>query len=64
MRKRKPISGRVKYRKPPRRWHAAAKAAEKRAMKQWYGSHGAASPVRRIDPVTGEVIETIPAKIG
>ena len=64
MRKRKPISLRVKYLKPARGWHAAAKAAEKRDMKHSYGSQGAASPVRRIDPVTGEVIETIPAKIG
>jgi hypothetical protein len=63
MRKTKPISGGVKYRKPARGWHAAARAAEKRAVKQWYGSYAQRRRVRRIDPVTGEVIETIPAKI-
>jgi hypothetical protein len=33
-----------------------ANAAFKRAYEQLFGSQGAASPVRKIDPVTGEVI--------
>jgi len=36
-----------------------ANPAVKRAREQFFGSHGAASPVRKIDPVTGEVIEVI-----
>jgi hypothetical protein len=33
-----------------------AKVAFRRALEQLYGSQGAASPVRLIDPKTGEVI--------
>jgi hypothetical protein len=33
----------------------------KRAYERLFGSQGAASPVRKIDPVTGEVIAVIPA---
>jgi hypothetical protein len=33
-------------------------AAFKRAYEQLFGSQGGASPVRKIDPVTGEVIAT------
>ena len=36
-----------------------AKVAFTRALEQLYGSQGAASPVRKIDPKTGEVIATI-----
>jgi hypothetical protein len=36
-----------------------ANAAFKRASEQLFGSQGAASPVRKIDPVTGEVIAII-----
>jgi hypothetical protein len=36
----------------------AFKQAEERRL---FGSHGAASDVRRIDPATGKVIEIIPA---
>jgi hypothetical protein len=35
---------------------AAARAAYERALERSYGSQGAASPVRKIDPVTGKVI--------
>jgi hypothetical protein len=36
-----------------------ANAAFKRAREQLFGSQGAASPVRKIDPVTGGVIAVI-----
>jgi hypothetical protein len=36
-----------------------ASAAFKRAREQFFGSQGAASPVRKIDPVTGDVIAVI-----
>jgi hypothetical protein len=51
-------------RKRAERRQLLAKEAEyKKAARHWReGSSGAASPVRRIDPVTGEVIEIIPAK--
>ena len=40
-----------------RRYQLTAAAEYKRSLKKrLYGSQGAASPVRRIDPVTGEVI--------
>jgi hypothetical protein len=42
--------------KQPPGYRRAAAAAFKRALEFRYGSHGAASPVRKIDPVTGEVI--------
>lgn len=40
-------------------YRANAKAAHKRALERQYGTLGPASPVRRIDPVTGRVIEII-----
>ena len=40
-------------------YRAEANAAFKRAYEQLFGSQGGASPVRKIDPVTGEVIATI-----
>jgi hypothetical protein len=40
-------------------YRAEAKLAFKRAYEQLFGSQGGASPVRKIDPVTGEVIATI-----
>lgn len=40
-------------------YRAAARAAQKLAREQWVGSQGAASAVRKIDPVTGEVIPVI-----
>lgn len=36
-----------------------ASAALKLARERYFGSQGAASPVRKIDPATGEVIEVI-----
>ena len=36
-----------------------ATAAYKRAQEKGFGSAGAASPVKRIDPVAGEVIEIL-----
>ena len=46
-----------KKRKPGER--TEANAAFKRAYEQLFGSQGAASPVRKIDPVTGQVIAVI-----
>ena len=46
-----------KKRKPGAR--AEASAAFKRANEQLFGSQGGASPVRKINPVTGEVIAII-----
>jgi hypothetical protein len=40
-------------------YRAEASAEFKRAYERRFGSQGGASPVRRIDPVTGEVIEVI-----
>jgi hypothetical protein len=40
-----------------------ATAAFKRAREQVFGSQGAASPVRKIDPKTGEVIRDNPARL-
>ncbi|MGC2822860.1 MAG: hypothetical protein WA322_01225 [Pseudolabrys sp.] len=42
--------------KQPPGYRRAAKLAFNRARERSYGSQGAASPVRKIDPVTGEVI--------
>jgi hypothetical protein len=42
-------------------YRAEAKAEFKRAYERLYGSKGAASPVRKIDPATGEVIGIINA---
>jgi len=39
------------------RAHAAKEFAQ--AFERLFGSQGAASPVRRIDPITGNVIETL-----
>ena len=39
--------------KNSRGYRNAAKAAVKRALDAQYGTHGPASPVRRIDPKTG-----------
>lgn len=41
---------------------AAAAAAHRRALERRYGSQGPASGVRKIDPATGEVVATIPAR--
>ena len=41
---------------------AAASVEFKRAYERLFGSQGAASPVRKIDPVTGKVIAVIPAR--
>ena len=40
-------------------YRAEASAEFKRAYERLFGSQGAASPVRKIDPVTGEVIAVI-----
>jgi hypothetical protein len=45
-----------------RRYLLDAASNYREAMQRRDGSSGAASPVRKIDPVTGEVIEVIPAK--
>jgi hypothetical protein len=45
--------------KPTPGYRAKASAEFKRAYEQLFGSQGAASPVRKIDPVTGEVIAVI-----
>ena len=42
-----------------RGYRKEAAAAFKRADQQLFGSQGGASPVRKIDPVTGEVIAII-----
>ena len=44
-------------------YRTTAAVEYKRAFERLFGSQGAASPVRKIDPVTGEVIEIIPARI-
>jgi hypothetical protein len=43
----------------PANYRKAAKAAFKQALNNRFGSLGAASAVRRIDPKTGEVIEVV-----
>ena len=45
-----------------RRYLLSAAADHKAAIKRRDGSPGAASPVRRIDPATGEVIGIVPAR--
>jgi len=40
-------------------YRSAATAAFKQALEKKFGSQGAASSVRRIDPVTGETIEIL-----
>jgi hypothetical protein len=40
-------------------YRAETSAAHTRAYEQLFGSQGGASPVRKIDPITGEVIATI-----
>jgi hypothetical protein len=40
-----------------RRYLLSAAGEIKKALKRRYGSQGAASPVRRIDPATGKIIE-------
>jgi hypothetical protein len=52
---RQPKRGRQAY-------TARVNAARKQEVEQFYGSQGPASPVRRIDPLTGEVTEIIDAK--
>ncbi|MGA7582864.1 MAG: hypothetical protein WBW59_16465, partial [Pseudolabrys sp.] len=48
----------VRARKRAPGYRQKATAALKRAREQFFGSQGAASPVRKIDPKTGEVIAT------
>ena len=40
-------------------YRAEANAAFKRSYEKLFGSQGAASPVRKIDPATGQVIAVI-----
>jgi hypothetical protein len=47
---------------PPRGYLKAANDARKRALERVYGSQGAASPVRKIDPATGNVIAILSPK--
>ena len=42
---------------------ARVNAARKQGVEHFYGSQGPASPVRRIDPLTGDVTEIIHAKV-
>jgi len=44
------------------RYVLGAAADYKETIKRRDGSQGAASPVRRIDPATGEVIGIVPAR--
>jgi len=53
---------RSKRDRPRRGYQSVSEAARKRAAEQWAGSQGPASATRRIDPVTGEIIEIIPMK--
>jgi hypothetical protein len=48
----------AKTKRPPK-YRTEAKAAFKAAYAGLFGSQGAASPVRKIDPATGEVIAII-----
>ena len=45
------------------RYQLKAAGEYKKTLQRRDGSSGAASPVRRIDPVTGEIIEVIPANV-
>ena len=40
-------------------YQSEATAEYKRAIDRMFGSQGAASPVRKIDPATGRVVEVI-----
>jgi hypothetical protein len=54
-----------RQKKHPRRtskYMVAAAAAYQQALERKYGSLGPASAVRKIDPATGEVLATIPAR--
>jgi hypothetical protein len=53
---------RARKSRPKRSFHeyrSEASIAHKRAYERLFGSQGAASSVRKIDPVTGEVIAVI-----
>ena len=54
----KKMSSRARTRLPLN-YRKLAKAAFKQALENKFGSHGAASAVRRIDPKTGKVIEEV-----
>jgi len=45
------------HKKAKRRYQLRAAGEYKKAVERRYGSRGAASPVRRIDPATGKIIE-------
>lgn len=45
------------HKKAKRRYLMRAAGEYKKALERRYGSQGAASPVRRIDPATGGIIE-------
>ena len=55
---RKKGARKAKAKRPPK-YRTEAKAAFKAAYEGLFGSQGAASPVRKIDPATGEVIAII-----
>ena len=55
---RKKGARKAKAKRPPK-YRMEAKAAFKAAYEGLFGSQGAASPVRKIDPATGEVIAII-----
>ena len=46
-------------RRLPANYRRTAKAAFKQALEDMFGSRGAASPVRRIDPKTGEIVGVV-----
>jgi hypothetical protein len=52
----------LKSKKPPPGYRKAANDARKRALERVDGSQGAASPVRKIDPATGNVIAVLGSK--
>ena len=54
----KKMSSRARTRFLPN-YRKLAKAAFKQALENKFGSHGAASAVRRIDPKTGKIIEEV-----
>jgi hypothetical protein len=49
-------------RKRPRGRRLSDEAMRKETDKQFYGTLGPASPVKRIDPKTGEVIEILKSR--
>ena len=57
-----PLAAKSEKKRALLRYRLKAASEYKRAMQRRDGSSGAASPVRRIDPVTGEITEIIHTK--